>query len=232
MLKLLRKVNWTYALGELILIFLGINLAIWFNNWNEAKKQKQIEYNTLAEIRDEILLDTIDVNYNIRAYERIVERYDTITHYIWNRLPYDSVLQNCLGSMLSNFSITFHYSAYETLKSRGLETITNDSIRKEIVRLYDFDYQNMERYENNEYSYMEAERITPPHLKKHLTFVRKGRRLEFGIKDYDAFLNDEDFLFVHFNLYLRMRNRIKSYKAIQDKMLTITQQIEQELENF
>ena len=28
------KLNWKYALGELALIFLGISLAIAFQNWN------------------------------------------------------------------------------------------------------------------------------------------------------------------------------------------------------
>jgi hypothetical protein len=34
------KLNWKYALGELLLIFLGISLAIGFQNWNEDRKQK------------------------------------------------------------------------------------------------------------------------------------------------------------------------------------------------
>lgn len=33
------RLNWKYALGELMLIFLGISLAVGFQNWNEDRKQ-------------------------------------------------------------------------------------------------------------------------------------------------------------------------------------------------
>ncbi|WP_262910644.1 hypothetical protein [Psychroserpens luteolus] len=39
MKKLIKGINWKYAFGELLLIFLGITIAIWFNNWNETKNQ-------------------------------------------------------------------------------------------------------------------------------------------------------------------------------------------------
>ena len=34
------KINWQYAIGEVILIFVGITLAIAFNNWNEERKAR------------------------------------------------------------------------------------------------------------------------------------------------------------------------------------------------
>ncbi|NVJ45952.1 MAG: hypothetical protein HWE07_02460, partial [Cytophagia bacterium] len=33
------KLNWKYAMGEVALIFIGISLAIAFQNWNEDRKQ-------------------------------------------------------------------------------------------------------------------------------------------------------------------------------------------------
>ena len=33
------KINWQYAIGEIILIFIGITLAIAFNNWNDRRIQ-------------------------------------------------------------------------------------------------------------------------------------------------------------------------------------------------
>lgn len=34
------KINWQYAVGEVILIFVGITMAIAFDNWNEDRKEK------------------------------------------------------------------------------------------------------------------------------------------------------------------------------------------------
>jgi len=46
--------NWKYILGEILLIFFGISLAIWFNNWNEANKINTNKKIALDKIEDEI----------------------------------------------------------------------------------------------------------------------------------------------------------------------------------
>jgi len=34
--------TWLYIVREIVLLFIGISLAIWFNNWNERRKFKSI----------------------------------------------------------------------------------------------------------------------------------------------------------------------------------------------
>lgn len=41
-------------------------------------------------------------------------------------------------------------SAYESLKSRGLEIVTNDSLRLKITKLYEFDYYNTIDFETKD----------------------------------------------------------------------------------
>jgi hypothetical protein len=61
---------------------------------------------------------------------------------------------------VNNDSITFHYfnlfrdfvsvqnnSGYETLKSKGLEIINNDSLRSKIIALYEGDYNTIRKLE-------------------------------------------------------------------------------------
>ncbi len=56
------KLSWKYALGEIVLIFIGISLAITFQNWNEDRRKTQLETVYLEELledckRDSIILD-------------------------------------------------------------------------------------------------------------------------------------------------------------------------------
>ena len=53
-IKLKGKFNWQYILGEIALIFIGINLAIWFNNYNTAQKTNQAKSLAIQKIADEI----------------------------------------------------------------------------------------------------------------------------------------------------------------------------------
>jgi len=49
-----KEFNWKYIFGEIFLLFVGINLAIWFNDWNASKiiqKNKEI---ALEKIEEEI----------------------------------------------------------------------------------------------------------------------------------------------------------------------------------
>jgi len=53
-LKMNDRFNWKYILGEILLIFIGISLAIGFNNWNtslNSAKEKEI---AISKIKEEI----------------------------------------------------------------------------------------------------------------------------------------------------------------------------------
>ena len=217
--RLIKAIHWKYALGEVILIFFGISLALWFNNWNESLKQHKIELETLQEIRNEILLDTVDVNFNIRGYQSTI-RSDSIVEQYWlRRLPPDSILYEALVRINANYSIIFHYSAYLTLQSRGLEVIKNDSLRQAIVRLYDFDYRTVEMYENREYTSPEILMLETERVLKHFYMDTGADGYAYlKIKDLDRFFEDKDFYTVHKILMVLKMERLRRYEKLRGKM--------------
>lgn len=62
-LKQYFKVNWKYVIGEILLIFVGINLAIWFNNWNAANKSRQDKEVIVSKIKEEIQNNTKELSF-------------------------------------------------------------------------------------------------------------------------------------------------------------------------
>ena len=46
--------NWKYILGEILLIFFGITLAVWFNNWNADRKTTQEKEVAIVRIKEEL----------------------------------------------------------------------------------------------------------------------------------------------------------------------------------
>lgn len=46
--------NWKYIIGEVLLIFIGINLAIWFNDWNASNKTMANKKIAVTKIKEEI----------------------------------------------------------------------------------------------------------------------------------------------------------------------------------
>ncbi len=67
----LKSMNWKYIVGEVLLIFLGITMAIWFDNWNSQQKIDQRKEEAVVKIREEIeqnlaeLTDARDKNSDI-----------------------------------------------------------------------------------------------------------------------------------------------------------------------
>ncbi|UJH66424.1 KAP family NTPase [Allomuricauda sp. SCSIO 65647] len=76
------KFNLKYILGEIILLFVGINLAIWFNNWNNSKTIDKNKTVAIQKIREEIesnldeLIEARDQNGRIPDF---IEKYDALS---------------------------------------------------------------------------------------------------------------------------------------------------------
>ena len=81
-----RKLNLKYIIGEILLLFIGINLAIWFNNWNSSQKineDKKIAINKIIEEIDNnrLEIDSVIINNRkiLNAYRDYKNFYDSNT---------------------------------------------------------------------------------------------------------------------------------------------------------
>ncbi|WP_188375115.1 DUF6090 family protein [Winogradskyella haliclonae] len=62
-----------YAIGEIILVVIGILIAVQINNGYQNIKQKRTEIEILKGIKADILVDKIDINTNIIGHNRTKE---------------------------------------------------------------------------------------------------------------------------------------------------------------
>lgn len=60
------------------MLFLGITMAIWFNNWNENLKSRKIEIKSLIEIKNAIQQDLFDIEENIFRFDKRVILYQLL----------------------------------------------------------------------------------------------------------------------------------------------------------
>ena len=73
--KLNRKLNIKYIFGEILLLFIGINLAIWFNNWNASKKINEEKKVAISKIAEEIKNNKIEIDSVLINSHRIINAY-------------------------------------------------------------------------------------------------------------------------------------------------------------
>ena len=73
-----------YAIGEIILVVIGILIALQINNWNEERKEKIVEKNFFENVRIDLEKDEEKLKYYHKFYTKRIEYLDTLLTYVRN----------------------------------------------------------------------------------------------------------------------------------------------------
>ena len=125
-----------YAIGEIILVVIGILIALQINNWNEAKKTKEKERQVLTEIGS-------DLNYILTDFDEIIEITNNastsikslIVVFETNQKHHDS-LSYFINGTNSYDEVDFKMSGYQSLISIGTDLIEDTNIRSKVGTFY------------------------------------------------------------------------------------------------
>ena len=129
-----------YAIGEIILVMIGILLALQINNWNNNRIERKLESNILSEIQVNLEKDVINLNSKIRFNENQIKHNTVILEHLVQKTPLTDSLRFSYARLSGRGTFEPITVAYENLKSKGIDIIHNDSLRIAISELYDFKY--------------------------------------------------------------------------------------------
>ena len=132
------NLNWKYALGEITLIFMGISLAVAFDNWNQQRNKDQSQLLILREIRTDLYQDTVLINSAIIATDRLMNSVDYLEAALESKEAYTDTISQVLAQALRFPRISFISAGYQTLKSTDITLIENQALRRETVEYYEF----------------------------------------------------------------------------------------------
>ena len=74
-----------YAIGEIILVVIGIFIALQLNNWNEIRKIKNIEQVLLSDLKIEIKTSISDLQYVIDSHTENLAAATLLTEFMYDR---------------------------------------------------------------------------------------------------------------------------------------------------
>ncbi len=126
-----------YAIGEIVLVVIGILIALQINNWNENRKERIQEISQLEGIQEDVMLDLNDVVWNTNFHKEAITTEKQLLDYMMlgNGKPNDSIAYEvALGSPIN---LTLHESSFTNLKTNNLNSITNKKLKKQIANYYD-----------------------------------------------------------------------------------------------
>jgi hypothetical protein len=132
--------KWPEYLLEILVITVGILGAFVLNNWNNQRIEKLVELEILEGCKVGLEKDLSDLNGNIRIHSIAINSIDEILDAMEADQPYhDSLAFDFGNSMLYSYFV-HTTSAFETLKSKGMEVISNKKLRDDIINVYDSKY--------------------------------------------------------------------------------------------
>jgi len=193
-----------YAIGEILLVVIGILIALQINNWNENRKQQQIETIILNDIKKDLIQTKEDLTKNVKRHNNQIEIYNELLYNIEKTKVYNDSLDSKFIQLIFWTSPYLTLATYENLKlDKGIDIISNDNLKKQIINLHEKTFKtfigDIEREE-----WINTETSSRPTLMKYFVFIDSENIVP---KDYNTLVTDKDFLSVlNFTIDLRKRS--------------------------
>ncbi|QIE57998.1 hypothetical protein G5B37_03740 [Rasiella rasia] len=127
-----------YAIGEIVLVVIGILIALQINNWNEQQKVKSNEIALLKTFKRSLEKDLENIDSNIEEFRTVDYSINILIKVFEDNLPYQDSLNFHFLNSTARWMPTIEQEVYATMTATDLNIITNDSLKIEIVDYYSF----------------------------------------------------------------------------------------------
>ena len=196
-----------YAIGEIVLVVIGILIALQINNWNEDRKLQREELKLLFDIKtnlettlSSLISDTAKNSYDVKLYKQI-------EYYVNNDLPYADKLDSAFGRLTFWNSPYITATAYNSLQSKGLDIIKNEILKNAIVNMYEVDSKVL-TYDYDDTEWTLSQTVVLPFFSKHVRRLPDQSLFMARPNDFERLKKNDEFLAANIlSMLIRQRKR-------------------------
>ena len=225
-----------YALGEIVLVVVGILIALQINNWNEDRKKRIYEVKILNAIKTDLINSRAEVLSAINDDERWKACNEKILIYLDTRKAYEEQLDQCFGCYFWSSTVQFSTSSYEELKNRGVELISNSDLRRQLTNMYDFRLDVVKSEIEVWDSQLLSSTIYPLHTELFRKYYPESWTIyedEFAKPiDYNKLLDNEKFKNLVAEIISLRNYSIAANKLLEQEIDKLIRKIEEELKTI
>jgi hypothetical protein len=225
-----------YAIGEIILVVIGILIALQINTWNQNRIRAAEELHILKALKIGLEKDLKDLELNAESIDRSISSGQKIIDALENDLPYQDSIADHFGHLMFPVMFLHSTSAFETLKSKGIDLISNADLRDQIIGVYDSGYTFF--LKNEAITLDEAERglkhIFPTRFHESYVYDLNKDNYEPRLTpiDYEALKGDQEFKYFlktyknRLNVLLNFHYNLRLIISVQELLDSLGQEIE------
>lgn len=213
----------TYAFGEIIIVVIGILLALYLNNWNQERTDKEMELHYYQSIKIQLNDDLATLNGEIEYNQNFLHQFAYAKELI---LLNDKSKTDTLGKIALNMVRFSDFrrksNIYQTLINSGQIVIINNTKITEKLQSLEENYTYINRLEENHASIIITQII--PEIKQVIQFDPL-KIMEMNSFYSFKFQNSLDILTV------LMTEKMDAYKQAQSEIISTIELIDLELKN-
>ncbi|MCK5401568.1 MAG: hypothetical protein KAJ28_08025, partial [Flavobacteriaceae bacterium] len=222
-----------YAIGEIVLVMIGILLALQVNNWNENRKGKIIERESYQNLLTSLKKDSLELlpilsfqNESIADQNRFIE---SDLFEIKATMSNEEISRSLYNVYNGAYSFFPKYGTYNAiLSNEGIDLLRSKKIKSLLIELYDYQFK---KYEDRD-AVIDHKFMFDfiPFLQRYLGFFVDSNS-EYNKVDMVLFEeNYEEFVLQCQNINTMTKQSIKSLIGIQKSENELISLIRKELE--
>ena len=225
-----------YAVGEIVLVVIGILIALNINNWNQEIKTKKQEIKILAELKNDL---KTNLNEIIETYNTTRSRQLStvlILDYFENNKTIDDSLKQAFENINMDGLFNIANTTFKYIESEGINSLSNDTLRIRVTEMYERHLKNIVTRENRTWEIVNEELlplmnerfISSPTIDKSVSFAIEALNTQKNIKSLS-----EDSTFK--NSIVRLQNwllvRMKWQKEAEKSLEQLIIDVQEEINN-
>ncbi len=123
--RLVSASNWRYAIGEVVLIVVGVSIALAASSWYENRQLRGDEFAVLAELQTTLREDLNSITIAYDTIHRVDQEIASFVGHVESGNLTSTETSAGIKSIQRFITLNLRYGPYETLKARGIDLITN-----------------------------------------------------------------------------------------------------------
>lgn len=217
-----------YALGEILLVVIGILIAISVSEWHKNYLNNQTEQKLLTELKQGLIRDKNLVENELKNISEAILKLQKLDSLLKNRIPaLDDELNYLFGTVYGMRQIKLNKALYEELKTVGLGIVRDSELKSQIINVFENDYVAIESLDELEYSVNQVNR--PYYLQNFVSIRFAQYAIPNNIKEVwnDTYYKN----IVYYRLVTLEGNQVDVYNTAISNMDSLIQLIDRNLKD-